>query len=234
MNRKKIETIMLILEISVILFLFLFYYLIDKIHENFVYMYIPIALIQIIFLNKCEILLLKYPKKRIEIKEKKTGKSNSYAYESIKNHLDQKYKLEVENKKKEKTIRFYKNRSILSIYTKFVALVKCTELDDDIIQYLERQIHKIDRIKTPFDCDFKIIIVMEKNNQISEEFFKRNFRLEKKVVSIYKKAVNPIVINNGKIYLSGCDPTNIFKLTYYHNYAFYKKIFKIIKKKKTV
>ena len=65
MNRKKIETIMLILEISVIIFFFLFYYLIDKIHENFVYLYIPIALIQIIFLNKCEILLLKYPKKRI-------------------------------------------------------------------------------------------------------------------------------------------------------------------------
>ena len=80
---------------------------------NFVYLYIIIAFIQIIFLNKCEILLLKYPKKRIEIKEKKTGKSNSYAYESIKNHLDQKYKLEVENKKKEKTIRFYKNKSIL-------------------------------------------------------------------------------------------------------------------------
>ncbi|MBR6821462.1 MAG: hypothetical protein IKM55_04485 [Bacilli bacterium] len=233
MNRKKIETIMLILEISVIIFFFLFYYLIDKIHENFVYMYIPIALIQIILLHKCEILLLKYPKKRIEIKEKKTGVSNSFAYESIENYLNQKYKLEVENKKQEQTIRFYKNKSILSVYTKFVALIKCTELDDGNIQYLERQIYKIDKITTLLNCDFKIIIVIEKSNQTSEEFLKKNMILKTKAGSIYGKTVNPIIINDGKIYLSGCDPTNILVLTYYHNYAFYKKIFKIIKKKKT-
>ena len=57
--------------------------------------------------------------------------------------------------------------------------------------------------------------------------------LKTKAGSIYGKAVNPIIINDGKIYLSGCDPTNILELTYYRNCAFYNKVFKIIKKKKT-
>lgn len=230
MNRKKLETIILIIGISVVIFFFIFEYLTNEINENFGYVYLIVLVIQGVLLSKCEILLLKYPQKKIELKEEKICTSNTHVYKILDSYLKKIYKLEIENKSNKDIINFYKKKNILSIYTKFVTLIKCVELNDKLVQYLEKQIQNIDEKIKYFDCDFKIIIILEKTNKISEKLLQKNLRIKSKGASLYGIAVNPIIINDGKIYLSGCDPTDINEFTYYNNISFYKKIIKTIKK----